>query len=656
MAQAAAFTTASPTLNVTSPTDTTATLAISQKWGVKDGSWYYQADKGPHKNSCSSAGSNSSVDLSGLTPGESYTYKAYSDSSCNNLVATAAAFTTLKLAGSDATATTATLTISNWSGDWYYQYTTPAGGTCSTNAVTTTTASLTGLDKATDYTFKAYSDSGCNTEIAAANLATTTPALAVSGVAAQGATLTLSGWTPGTDGNWWYRRTSPNQGACTAGSNTDLSIDLTGLTDGTSYDYMAYSDSNCSSAISSVAHFTTGVSAKLTVFNINTITASLGIIDHTGDWYYKANLAPHTTCSTKQTGQSVNLTGLTEGATYTYTAYGNSGCTTELEPSNNKDQVIFTVGPSVNNLHEGVPHNFSKYVGQSGTVKYRRANGFTTGGAGGGYNLVSISARFDLTVDTTGNDSPGDLAVALYSADSGNPAKPANLLVTLSGSNPTAAGDYTFTCPSNCVLAPSRKYFLVMSADQADDDNQYVWRATTSSTETKVPANNGWSIDNASRYKADDDPWTKPNTSYPAMFKVSFTVRPRLTVSGVTTSAATLNLNADDHSGAWWYKRIVPSEHYFLHQYCRRHRHRQPQQPGRRHVLPVRGLQRQQLQQGTEHRLLHHPVDRRQFGEDGSAIRLRCGPGWRRSHPAVQRLHHRQRGQRLHPGQHYRQD
>ena len=369
---------------------------------------------------------------------------------------------------------------------------------------------------------------------------TTTPALAVSSIAKTTTTLTLIGWTAGTgagqDGNWWYRRTSPNQGACTAGSNTDLSIDLTGLTDGTSYDYMAYSDSNCSSAISSVAHFTTGVSAKLAVFNINTITASLGIIDHTGDWYYQADKAPHTTCSTKQTGQSVNLTGLTEGATYTYTAYGNSGCTTELEPSNNKDQVIFTVGPSVNNLHEGVPHNFSKYVGQSGTVKYRRANGFTTGGAGGGYNLVSISARFDLTVDTTGNDSPGDLAVALYSADSGNPAKPANLLVTLSGSNPTAAGDYTFTCPSNCVLAPSRKYFLVMSADQADDDNQYVWRATTSSTETKVPANNGWSIDNASRYKADDDPWTKPNTSYPAMFKVSFTVRPRLTVSGVTTS------------------------------------------------------------------------------------------------------------------------
>ena len=52
------------------------------------------------------------------------------------------------------TATTATLSITIHTGNWYYQYTTPTGGSCSSAAVSGTSTSLTGLATGTSYTFK----------------------------------------------------------------------------------------------------------------------------------------------------------------------------------------------------------------------------------------------------------------------------------------------------------------------------------------------------------------------------------------------------------------------------------------------------------------------------------------------------------------------
>ena len=62
-------------------------------------------------------------------------------------------------------------------GDWYYKYTSPAGGSCSASAVTGTSVDLTGLDGNTSYTYKAYSDSGCNTELASETFLTKPDAL-----------------------------------------------------------------------------------------------------------------------------------------------------------------------------------------------------------------------------------------------------------------------------------------------------------------------------------------------------------------------------------------------------------------------------------------------------------------------------------------------
>ena len=58
------------------------------------------------------------------------------------------------------------------------------------------------------------------------------------------ATLTLSN---GNYGSWWFKRTAPSAGTCTA-SESDLSHALSGLTESTTYTYKAYKAAGCASA------------------------------------------------------------------------------------------------------------------------------------------------------------------------------------------------------------------------------------------------------------------------------------------------------------------------------------------------------------------------------------------------------------------------
>ena len=75
-------------LAVGSVTGSTAVITLSNH----DGDWHYQADAAPD-DSCSAAQSGRTVNLTGLTSGTTYTYKAYQDASCANLMATAEPFT-----------------------------------------------------------------------------------------------------------------------------------------------------------------------------------------------------------------------------------------------------------------------------------------------------------------------------------------------------------------------------------------------------------------------------------------------------------------------------------------------------------------------------------------------------------------------------------
>ena len=81
-------------LSVVNSLATGATLSLSG-WDTDpvnndiedDGPWYYKASAGPYAV-CSTAQTGTSVTLTGLSPDTAYTYDAYQDAGCTNLIAT----------------------------------------------------------------------------------------------------------------------------------------------------------------------------------------------------------------------------------------------------------------------------------------------------------------------------------------------------------------------------------------------------------------------------------------------------------------------------------------------------------------------------------------------------------------------------------------
>ena len=423
-------------LTASSVEATTATIAIAGHATA----WHYKANVGPD-DSCTGPvdAGTSEKDLTGLSSNTSYTYEAYSDSTCTtaNKLATASAFLTkpgkastpgvatnvgtggLKITssvtgsgtlkkwqysfktdgshgawqdvsststslshivtgltnstdhrfkvravnatGNGATseesspgqptqpsmsagsveAATATLTIANFTPDWYYKYTAPTGGTCSTSAVTGSfTKDLTDLKGNTSYTFKAYSDSSCSTEQAAASAFLTKPGKpskpAVVGAGTGKLTITSSVTGAGAISEWAYQQKhgSNNYGSWTVINSTSKSLShtVTGLTDGDDYKFKVRAKNATGDGVASDESDTAQpVDKSLTPSKIKATTVTLTIGGHTGNWYYKANTGPHTSCSTAVTGSSsVDLTGLSSNTTYTYTAYSDSGCSTAV--------------------------------------------------------------------------------------------------------------------------------------------------------------------------------------------------------------------------------------------------------------------------------------------------------------------------------------
>ena len=107
-------------LAATNIKETTATLTITGHTAA----WWYKRHAPSGDNTCHSVAANdSNDDLSGLTGGTSYTYKAYSNSGCTTEITSAstdAKFSTVGLTANPVGQTTATLNLSNWTADWWH--------------------------------------------------------------------------------------------------------------------------------------------------------------------------------------------------------------------------------------------------------------------------------------------------------------------------------------------------------------------------------------------------------------------------------------------------------------------------------------------------------------------------------------------------------
>jgi hypothetical protein len=97
------------------------------------------------------------------------------------------------------------------------------------------------------------------------------------------------------------------------------------------------------------------------------------------------------------------------------------------------------------------------------------AQGFITGTNAGGYVLNSVQLLMDAA-----SGSPSGFNVSIYNVSGGNPQ---NNLGSLTGSDPSVGGLFTYTA-SSITLSPSRLYFVVVTAATPVATGAYDWSAT----------------------------------------------------------------------------------------------------------------------------------------------------------------------------------
>ena len=307
---------------------------------------------------------------------------------------------------------------------------------------------------------------------------------------------------------------------------------------GTYHIYTAYSDSACTAPIASVA-FTT-VATSLAASDVRDDTATLTLAGHSGNWHYQANTAPHTSCSTAQTGSSVNLSGLSPITSYTYSAYSDSNCANLIATAG----AFTTGGVAVSNLGQSADTHSCNLGNASGSNK-NCAVEFSTGDSAAGYTLRSATAKF-----ASKAGSPSNFSVQIYDKSGGGPGSAVSN-ATFSGGTPDTIGEYSYACSdAGCALNPNTDYFLVMSAT-ATNTGFYSWRLTNSSAETQTPNGNGWSIGDVNWiYVVSTSDWSSDSGKSPYL-KLAATVNMGLGVSNKKATTATLGIGG--YSGQWWY-------------------------------------------------------------------------------------------------------
>ena len=134
--------------------DDSATLTLTDRAGA----WWLKRTT-PADATCKSKGSTATESLTDLHPGATYAYKAYSDAACATEIARET-FTTLELAAADLAATSATLTLTGHTGNWYYQSSKTPDNSCK-GLVATSSQAVSGLTADTGYVYKAHTGRAC---------------------------------------------------------------------------------------------------------------------------------------------------------------------------------------------------------------------------------------------------------------------------------------------------------------------------------------------------------------------------------------------------------------------------------------------------------------------------------------------------------------
>ena len=514
------------------------------------------------------------------------------------------------LTASGVTYAGATLTIANRTGDWHHKRTAPTAGTCS-SAVSGATADLTGLTASTGYTYTAYSDSACTTQLASTTFTTAAaPVLAASDVTQTAATLTIANHS----GDWHHKHTTPSNGTCSS-AVTGTTANVTTLSGATAYTFAAYSDSSCATLLAAAPSFTT---PDLTASVVTHATATLTISGHTTKWWHKQTTPAAAACTEiAASTPAADLTGLTAGTSYTYTAYDASGCnaadkiaeesfTTAAAPALAASKVTQTTAtltianhsgdwhhkhttPSngtcssavtgttadLSDLDGGTAYTFAAYSDSNCSTPLATAPSFTTldlTASGVTYATATLTisghtAKWWHKRTTPANNTCTEIAAGTPTADlSGLAAGTSYTYTAYDASGCNAAdkiADESFTTAAAPVLTAGAITQTTATLTLANWDKGW-WHARTTATHLScVPVADGaYTSDVSGLRAAKTYAWAAYSASgcnaADKIADVSFTTpaEPTLAASAVTETSATLTIT--DHGGSWHYKHTSP--------------------------------------------------------------------------------------------------
>ena len=292
----------------------------------------------------------------------------------------------------------------------------------------------------------------------------------------------------------------------------------------------------------------------LTVEDLTHNSATLKIINHSGDWYYKALAGPDATCQGPVSGSTDSLTGLSTGTTYTYTAYSDSACTDANKLAGPHWFVTLGALQHVTNLTSTESGDTNIHTNAS--IDHKAAMAFTTGPNSAGYRLSSFTASL-----REKESASGDLVMTLQPMEGSGSysytSEPSTtILATLSGSSPSSSSwqDLTYTCAgTGCDLAANTTYFAVGSYTGS---GKYAWAYTSTNVETTHPANNGWDLEYG-HLVTTAGTWSSWTDWH--VFRADFRAIPTPSLSATNITQATATLSIANYGGAWWYQRTAPS-------------------------------------------------------------------------------------------------
>ena len=363
--------------NNQAPNDKSVDLALANG----PANWWFKIGSG----SCTAASGTAHNDITGHSAG-THTVTAYSDSGCSAQMA-ATSFTIL------ATTLTATvdndqapnaksvdLALANGPSNWWFRIN---SGTC-TSVSGTSVNGISGYQPAAHFVY-AYSDSGCSAEIATASFLILATTLTATVNGDQSVDLALANGPA----NWWFK---VNSGSCVAVSGTAHN-GHTGHGSGT-HIVTAYSDSGCSAQMAT-ASFTVLVTTLTATVDNNQAdgnkSVDLALTNGPSNWWFRINSG---TC-TAVSGTSVNGISGYGPATYTVTAYSDSGCSAQLATTSftilpTQFSVSVSSGPLVNLSMVNGPSNWWFKI-NSGTCTAASGTSYNgIGGYGSGTHTVTV--------------------------------------------------------------------------------------------------------------------------------------------------------------------------------------------------------------------------------------------------------------------------